>query len=210
MADYCQTACQEAPRCVGLQLGAYSVGHHILLRGYDSGFLRGKPTYQDLILGVFICSQTWRGWQEWKSSWKFPVALKLWGWVAGRFDIPKQAELFAAYIANGEECPEINVPDDARTLVGAWESRLVRFLTNQMKLSHEAAMDYPLALAWHDYCAWAEEEGRIKLLSEADKATIAYAKSDRFQELAREAAEAGRRELEEMKARAMSQKEGSN
>ena len=210
-ANYCKAARPEPPRCIGLQLRPYSLGHHITLRAYDSTFLNGQPpVYSDLVLGVFICSQPWRGWQEWKDSWKFPVFLKIWGWLNRRFHVEHESEKFAAYLSAGQECPEVNVPANARSLEAAWESRLRLFLIRELRLSHEEAMDYPLALAWQDYCAWGEEAGRITLLSDADRAGLDFVKSDRFTELARAAEEAGRAELAEMKARAEKQPTGAN
>lgn len=196
-ADYCKAARPEPPRCIGIQLRPYSFGHHVSLRAYDSTFLTGRiPVFSDLILGVFICSQTWAGWQEWKSSWKFPVFLKLWGWMAGKFDVPKEAERFAQYIKEGETCPELIIPDKARALTAAWEARLKLFLIRQLGISSEAVMDYPLALAWQEYCAYGEQEDHLTLLSESDKKSLEFIGSDRHKELVREAEEAAKKEDE--------------
>ncbi len=210
-ANYFKAASPEPPLCIGLRLRPYSLGHHLALRAYDSTLLSGQPPlYTDLILAVFICSQTWRGWQEWKESWKFPVFLKVWGCCQRRFHVEQEAQKFAAYIADGETCPEVNVPANARTLDAAWESRLKLFLIRELRLTHEEAMDYPLALAWQDYCAHGEETGRLTLLSEADKAGLDYLKSDRYAALVRASDEAGRAELDKMKAQAAKQPAKAN
>lgn len=210
MSDYCKAARPEPPRCIGLQLRPYSLGHHVSLRAYDSVLLNGGFLYSDFILAVFICSQSWQGWQEWKSSWKFPVFLKLWGCFAGRFDLKREGEVFAAYLAEGERSPEVNIPTESRALSGAWESRLKLFLIRELGLTHEQAMDYPLALAWQDYCAAGEEAGKISLISDADRKGLEFVHSDRYRDLAQEAQDAALRELEEMKAKAAQQKEKAN
>ncbi len=198
-AHYCKAERPEPPRCIGLKLRPYSLGHHVSLRAYDSTLLSGEPPlYTDLVLAVFICSQTWAGWQEWKQSWKFPVFLKIWGWRNRAFNVEAEAKVFMDYIAAGEACPEANVPANARSLEAAWESRLKMFLIRELRMSHEEAMDYPLALAWQDYTAFGEESGRLKLLSDADRASLAFIGSDRQRQLFKEAEEAAKKESAQM------------
>jgi hypothetical protein len=210
-AQFYRAARPEPPRIIGLQLRPYSLGHHITLHAYDSSFLfHDTPRFYDLILGVFICSQTWGGWNDWRSSWKLPVFLKLWGWCFRKFDVRVEAAKFTKYIADGCECPEVAIPADARTLSGAWESRLKLFLVRRLRLSAEEAMDYPLALAWQEYCAFGESEGTITLLSESDKASLDFAGSNRMKDMIREAEEAARKEVEVMKSKAAAQREGAN
>lgn len=204
-ADYCKAARAEPPTCIGLRLRPYSLGHDVTLRAYNSSVLSANPVYSDFILAVFICSRTWVEWSEWKDSWKLPIWLKLWGWCAGRFNIEKEWKKFEQYLAEGRQCPEVNVPDQSREMSGAWESRLKIFLIEKLRLSYEQAADYPLALAWQDYCAHGEESGRVSIMSDADKASVEFIGSDRQKALVREAEEAGRRELEEMKRRAAQQ-----
>lgn len=204
-ADYCKAARSEPPVCIGLRVRPYSLGHDITLRAYNSSVLSHNPIYSDFILAVFICSRTWGEWSGWKDSWKLPLWLKVWGRCAGRFDIPAEWKKFEAYLIEGRQCPEVNVPDQSREMSGAWESRLKMFIIQKLRFTYEQAMDYPLALAWQDYCADGEESGKVSIMSEADKASVEFIGSDRQRQLVKEAEEAGRRELEEMKRRATQQ-----
>ncbi len=195
-ANFFRAARPEPPRCIGLQLRPYSLGHHIALHAYDSSFTVGKPRFEDLVLGVFICSQTWAGWEAWRNSWKLPIVFKIWGWFAGKFDVRAEGERFTDYIAQASEVPEVAVPAKGRTLSAPWESRLTLFLIETLHLTHEQAMDFPLALAWQHYVAHGEREGNITLLSEADKSGLEFAQSDRFKDLLEQAKEDAKKEAE--------------
>lgn len=174
------------------------MGHHIALHAYDSSFTAGRPRFEDLVLGVFICSLTWKEWEAWKNSWKLPIVFKIWGWFSGKFDVRAEGERFTDYIGESSEVPEVAVPAKGRTLSAPWESRLTLFLIETLRLTHEQAMDFPLALAWQHYVAHGEREGHITLLSEADKQTLDFVHSDRMKEMLDEAKAAAKKEQEEL------------
>ena len=195
--NYFKAAHPNPPRCIGLQLRPYSLGHHVALRASDSSFLKGDgEVYRDLILGVFICSQTWAEWHAWRRSWKLPVFLKIWGWCYRKFDIKSEYERFVEYLKEGEAVPELSVPMKGRTLVSSWENRIKLFLVREMGLKVDEAMDYPLALAWEEYCAFGEREGFLTLTSDSDIESLEFASSDRCKEMLKEAQEAARKEQE--------------
>ena len=210
-AQFYKAARPEPPRVIGLQLRPYSLGHHLTLHAYDSSFVNGAGAlFSDMILGVLICSLTWKEWEVWKRSWKLAVFLKVWGWRMGKFDVKAEAEKFTAYLAEGSECPEVAVPSKGRALSAAWESRLKLFLVKELRLTVDEAMDYPLALAWQEYCAHGEQEGTLTLLSEGDKQSLEWLKSDEYKRMVAEAEAEGRKETAEMKAKAEAQKKGAN
>lgn len=210
-AQFYRAARPEPPRVIGLQLRPYSLGHHINLHAYDSAFVKGAGAlFIDMITSVFICSLTWKEWEDWKNSWKLKWALRFWGWRMGKFDVKAEAETFARYLAAGSECPEVTVPSKGRALTAAWESRLKLFLVKELRLTVDEAMDYPLALAWQDYCAHGEAQGTLTLLSEADKESLEWIKGDEYKRMVAEAEAEGRRETAAMKARAEAQKKGAN
>ncbi len=209
--NYYKAARPEPPRILGLQLRPYSLGHHIILRAYDSSFVTGGHLrFQDLVMGVFICSQSWTQWESWKCSWKLPVFLKIWGWISGKFNIKSAGECFLEYLTDGRRCPEVNTPAKANVLVAPWESRMKLFLVRELRLTVTEALDYPLALAWQEYCADGEAKGSLSLFSEADEQALEFAGSDRMKAMMDEAKENHRREVEEMKARAAAQTEETN
>ncbi len=195
-ANFFRAARPEPPRCIGLQLRPYSLGHHIALHAYDSSFTQGRPRFEDLVLGVFICSQTWAGWEAWRSSWKLPIMFKIWGWFAGKFDVRAEGERFSAYITQSSETPEVAIPAKGRALSAPWESRLTLFLIKHLRLTYEQAMDFPIALAWQHYTAHGELDGSITLLSDADKETLDFVHSDRMKAMLDEAKEAAKKEKE--------------
>ena len=210
-ANFYRAARPEPPRCIGLQLKPYSLGHHITLMSYDSSFARGmSPHFDDLILSVLVCSMSWSEWNEWRRSWKLPIFLKVWGWLMGKFDLRSAAKTFSEYISEGCACPEVAVPASGKSLCAAWESRLKLFLVKELRLTHEQAMDYPLSLAWHEYSAHGELEGTLTLLSDADIATQDFLGSEEMQRLVQEANESGKREVEEMKKKVYEQPTGAN
>lgn len=188
--SYFKAACQDPPKCIGLQLRPYSLGHHVSLHAANSSFLNGSGAlFTDLILGVFICSQSWAEWQAWRQSWKLPVFLRVWGWMYRKFDVKAEGERFAGYLRDGETIPELSVPGSGKTLVSPWENRIKLFLVRELRLSAAEAMDYPLALAWQEYCAHGEREGFLTLLSDAEKESLDFVHSDRCKEMLRKAKE---------------------
>lgn len=214
-AQYFKAARPEPPRIIGLQLRPYSLGHHVALHAYDSSFVKGSPDlFSDMILGVFICSQSWADWEAWRQSWKLPVFLKLWGKLAGKFDVKKEAERFTTYVHEGSFCPEAVTPTKGRELGAPWEARIQLFLLRELRLKFAGAMDFPLALAWQLYCAHHEAEGGMRLLTEAEIQQLDEQKTpdhrNRMAALMVEAEEAARREAEEMKAKAAAQNAGGN
>jgi len=209
-ADFLKAARPELPRIIGLQMRPYCLAHHIALCAFNSSFVVGIPRFDDLIVGVFICSQTWEEWEAWRNSWKLPVFLKLWGKFSGKFDVKRSAAVFMRYIEDGSSRPEVAVPSGGTTLAAPWECRLKLFLIRELRLTVSEAMNYPLALAWYEYCAAAETKGEITLITEADDAALNFSGSDRMRELVRESEAQARREVEEMKAKASVQKEEAN
>ncbi len=209
-ANFYKAARPDLPRCVGLQMRPYSLGHHITLRRFDISFLKGEPRYADLILGSFICSQTWNGWHEWLNSWKFKWLLRAWGWLQRKCNVRREAEIFAEYILQGSKAPEVAIPSKSDALCSPWEIRLKLFLMREFRLNAEQAMDYPLALAWQEYCASLESEGKITLLSESDEAALSAVGSDRISELVAKAKADHAAEVEEMKSRAAGQPQEEN
>ena len=62
-AKYYAAERPETPRCLGIKLAPYSLGHRVTLHAYGNSFVTGGEwTFPDLILGVLICSQTFKEW----------------------------------------------------------------------------------------------------------------------------------------------------
>lgn len=200
--NYFKAAHPSPPRCIGLQLRPYSLGHHVTLYASNSPFLTSpssvpiRDAFHSLVMGVFVCSQPWRELNDWLTSWKLPLFLKLWGFAYRKFDMRAESERFQEYIARGELKPELQSPDNGVPLVSRWESRLKMFMVRELRLTIDEAMDYPLSLAWEEYCAHGETAGTITLMSDAHRQSLDFINSDECREMMRKAEEEARAEMQ--------------
>lgn len=202
-AHYYAAEASETPRCIGLKLRPYSLGHRLTLLAAGNSFVIGEEwSFQDLILGVLVCSQTRAEWEKTKGNPFLGLFLKFWGWKAGKFNIAEEGKKFARYILDGSYHPEVNLPaSGGKELVSPWEVRLKMFLMRELHLTEAQAMDRPLSLAWLEFCAHGEVNGSIELFSEADRQSVDFIKSDEFKAMVAEEEAKARAEHEARKAR---------
>lgn len=205
-ARHFRAAVPHLPICLGMQLRPYSLGHHTLLCASASPFITNgsddmRSMHVGLVSGAFICSRGWRETHEWFGSWKLGFWFRLWGFFMRRADIAAEAEVFKNYVAEGERRPDISSPANGKMLVARWESRIKLFLIKELRLTVEEAMDYPLAMAWQEYCAHNEQEDRMTLVSDGQMDAVSFFQSEDGRRMAREAEEAARKEADAMRKR---------
>lgn len=149
-------------RCIGVGLQPFTFGHWLLLRATGSRFSTGEfPLYEDLIAGAFICAHTWEENQALlRSPLRRWLRLKVWGWLAGRFDVVKELVTLAAHVRDGAELPEQAKArgGGVRYLISEWDTRLFAHLLS-LGYSESAALNMPLMKANKLFVAYLEESG---------------------------------------------------
>lgn len=173
-----RAAVPKPPRCLGLRLKPYSLGHDLLLSALGNGFLEGSPNFNDLFIGVFICAQDWREWERWEDSRWLSLTLRIWRLFIRAKEIPSAFATFDAYLRSGRDCPDINIPisksSQAGTFGTPWQQRLKIFLVSKLGLTEEEAMSRPLALSNWDWSCYGEMDGTLELFSEKDEALFEF------------------------------------
>ena len=166
----------EPPRCLGLRLRPYSLGHDIILTALDNALLQGKRDINDLLIAVFICAQPHEAWSKWCGSFWLPVFLRVWGLFLRRCNWIESFAIFEDYLQQGRSCPEVNVPvrDQRNSPATPWQQRLKLFLVMKMGLTEADALARPLALSHEDWCAAGEMEGVLNLLNDHDRAFLDF------------------------------------
>jgi hypothetical protein len=156
----------EAPKIIGAELKPLSLGHLVALDFFGNGFVSGEvPTYPDLISGVFICSNSWAENRRYlRQQWRAKAILWAWGKLARRFSIPQAVKEFASYIESGNAFPEIKPAKGAKRAHSPWTARVYHFLRSS-GFSEAEAMNMPMVAVNVMYCAAAESEERMELLS---------------------------------------------
>jgi hypothetical protein len=167
---------------LGQKLNPFSIWHLSLLLRLGNGFVTvgEKIGFGDLIQGVFFCCQDHqeglaalsdpelgKKLEEWGDS----IGPEMWGVKKGKivFKIEEKAQEFADYLREGSGRPEL-MPGEAEgesRIPGAPLVQLLKiFLIKEMGFGLEEALNYPFALACHDYFAWNEERGAAKIANE--------------------------------------------
>lgn len=184
-ADFA-TLLVEPPRvrCLGVVLQPFALGHLLTLRAIGSRFVIGEfPLFEDLIAGAFICAHTWEENQMLlRSKWRRNARLKMWGWLAGRFDVPANLVALDSHIRSGQELAETVKSRGASTryLVSEWEARLFAYLRS-IGYSDSEILNMPLLRAHALFVAYLEENNLMEF-----KSRRAIAVEDRMTQLVEE------------------------
>jgi len=183
----------EVPRqftILGQRLLPFSLWHMELLLRLGNGFVTTgeKITEGDLLQGVFFCCQSW---EEGASALADPaLGEKLTGWgetVAGQMarenpkrfleegvDLKEKGELFVEYLREGCAWPELLPPEGDSREPGAPLLELLKlFLVRDLRLSISQAMNYPIALACHDFFAFHEQRGAARIANADEHEALA-------------------------------------
>lgn len=154
----------------------FSIGHRLILTQIDSAFVAGRvPLYEDLIASVFVCAWSWEENQRLAASprrrW---LHFKLWGLLAGRFDIPGAMLAFLNYIRTGDVFPETNSPDSdstTRELGSDQLARLYLFLRSS-GFDDSSTWNMPINAANAMHAAKLEEDGKLSLIGPSRRALL--------------------------------------
>lgn len=178
-AAFLRAALPEPVIILHQELRPYSIGHELLLKRHDNGFVcKGIPAQiEDLFLGACICHQDYDSAQAWIRSEKFNRDIHDLVKLCGQFDPQPVMAAFAKYIREGSafcDYEPIKSRRDHRAPVsrpGApWEAIVLTFLTGTLGWSRTEALNAPYGLAQWLYCTHLERTGKIQIDSDGSQA----------------------------------------
>ena len=169
--------------CLGLELKPYSGGHDVLLEAFGSPFINESlPSFDDLVIGVLICSQHYQeAARTLKSRWLTKL-VKYWGWRARKLNPVTETLRFKSYVSEGRKFPDdvcYKVDMDGRELSSPSNQRMKILLMREIGMTEHEFLSRPLALSVSDWCTIQELDGVMGSMSVNDKAMFAEAKRRR-------------------------------
>ena len=180
---YARAAVPRPYRVLGLTLRPYCLGHALLLELLNSPFTRDdqQPGFNDLVLAVLICANTYETASELIRSTSMPLGVRLWRWQvrcrlsqAGMLD---RIRLVAEYIKEGSKAPRVWANPELRH--GSSAPRLAILKLNlliHLRKGESEAFNTPLGLALWESAAFWESQGALELLTQTDDGLLAAAK----------------------------------
>ena len=183
IAAFQQAALPEPFKVLGKNLKPYTLGHDILLGVFESGFCRDiktPPTYEDLIISTWVCSHlTYGSVCEQLHGRAIRAKLKLWGWRCGNFDLAEAYIHFSNYVNAHTQEPDYWVEQAGGRNSAPSGMPFSQFLKVTMMrefgMKEHEALDTPYAQANANYLTILESNGRIRFMSEEDKAAVVAA-----------------------------------
>jgi hypothetical protein len=170
----------EPVRLLGQWLRPYSVGHEILLQRHENVFRSGAAADDltiriHLFMGVFLCCQTWA--ENMAATQDDSIHKKILKWQkrCGKFSLIEKSEVFAKYISAGWPLMFASSPVKQKhsrptpTPGAPLLAMLQLFQLRRLGLSVNDAMDMPISNAWNLFLTHAEQEGAVRIYSQADK-----------------------------------------
>jgi hypothetical protein len=177
-----QAALPEPFKVLGKNLHPYTLGHDILLGLFESGFAVGAatpPTFEDLLISTWICS--YRYYADVFDALCSPLTrlkLKAWGIRCGLFDIGEAFAHFQKYISANTVEPDywVENPRGGGRPSGIPFSQFLKVtMRREFGMSEQEALDTPYCQASFNYLTLLESNGKIRLMSDVDKAAITAA-----------------------------------
>ena len=167
---YSQAAIPDPYVILGLKLRPLSLGHYLLMSRFDVAFVASEErnaTFDDLILGVLICSMGYDDFLRFMESKNFRREIAAWGRKIGLFDPVEKIVLFNQYIREGSKAPLYWIEKEGRNNSGAhWTHALKTTLVSKCGYTNSEALNAPLSQALSDYFQYAESEGFVRLMTE--------------------------------------------
>lgn len=174
-------AIPEPYRIFGLRLLPLSLGRYRILNRFDCSFVsegESKATFEDLILGVLVCSMTVADFMELLDDRdKFAAELKRWGQHIRKeiradphFNLFAKFGLFRKYIQDANQVPKFwNEHEMQSESTAHWSHAVEIALRSQVGYTSEEIDEAPLAKALADYFQWAQGEGLIRIMTDEEE-----------------------------------------
>jgi hypothetical protein len=168
---------------LGLKLKPLSLGHYILLRRLGCGFVSEESTgisFEDVIVGVLVCSMSYSDFVEFAGSDTFREELTNWSKKVEEmikadptFNIFECVGSYKSYMERGSEMPKFWDMDEANSRKSGSHWSIVLWQT-LMKLgfTNEEVMNMPLSLSFDHFFRYAEQEGAVELMDPATEDMI--------------------------------------
>lgn len=188
MREFLQAQVPEPVQVLGVRLRPLSLGHIILLHRFECAFLTGgTPGFDDLVLGILICSQTFDDFVELADSSEFTATIKRLRrkWFSGLFgffwrvpDVATRTRIFVDYLKDGMTGPEYwSDPKHISTSnAPGWASVKVS-LIRRFGMTESEALNRPYRLSLFDLAVAAEQDGMIRIY-DAQKHSAAKSAAD--------------------------------
>ncbi len=172
------------PVIIGVRMKPYALCHSLILAQIDSAFTSNRfPIFEDLIAAAFVCAHSWEENNRLlRSHFRRWIRLKLWGAMAGKFNIAAATVSMLQYVSTGDVYPDTEPPKDTesmRELSAPHSARLYLFL-RASGFSESEAWNMPLNAANWLHAAKAEEEGKITLMSSKRRKFLEIARQERL------------------------------
>ena len=152
------------PSVLGLRLRPFSPWHGLLLEAAGSPFIcgGGRTDADDLILGVWICTKSYR--DGFRAATDVAAARK-WGAKIKRFNLAAELSAFNYYLDDSFTAPEYWKSGDGSGVKAPYFWHLAYFAMYRLHLAEAEAWDYPIAkISCYQACA-AELSGNSSLIS---------------------------------------------
>ncbi len=199
-AAYLKAAHPEPFTVLGKKLKPFCIGHEILLQRFGNRFSiennnsKNPPCVEDLLTGVFVCAQPYRK-DASLDEFSIPFRARILSKFFGLNYLGRAFVLFSSYIASHSDIPDFYSKSDeaTETETGTPTIQAVKVsLMANLGLSEDDALNMPLSLAFWNHLSWAESQGGIQIIDEAErkrqeqKATEAKAMEAWVEKLAQE------------------------
>ncbi len=171
-AAYLRAAVPDPFRILATDLLPFSLGHEIALQRFKNKFSIEKneaPGMDDLLTGVFICSQPYSP-KISINNFKVPFRVRILAKLLGHQYILKAFEEFGRYIKAHTETPDFYSKDDeAREPCGAPTVQAVKVsLMANLGMSESEALNMPFNLAFWNHLTHLEAHGAIQIIDDAE------------------------------------------
>jgi hypothetical protein len=176
-AAFSRAAVPEPYRILGKQLLPFLLGHEILFQRFGVAYsveAPSEPSFPDLIMGVLICSRKPEQMLKSMRRRSFPIKMRIWGKICGRFDMFEKFELFKNYMNEGREIPQLwpKAGEEVRVSKTSFAETLYSMLRVKNGLSHNEAMNTELWPLLRGIVANAEINGKADIKGAGDDEVI--------------------------------------
>ncbi|HEV2350801.1 MAG TPA: hypothetical protein VG028_13250 [Terriglobia bacterium] len=189
IAAIAKAAIPEPYRIFGLQLLPFSLGRYRRMQRFGCAFVaeeESTATFQDLVLGLAVCSQRCQEFDEWLQSKSCAKDLARWGRRIRReiaaeehFNLYGKYELFKRYLDEASDMPKYWDESETQPISGAhWSHSVEVALRGELGYTAEEINENPLQKSLADYFKWAESQGLVRLMTPEE---IAYVESGQAQ-----------------------------
>lgn len=178
-AAYAKAAIPEPFQILGLRLKPFCIGHYLHMSRFNVAFVSDEDepaTFNDLVLGVLICSKTYEEFLEFLNQPDTEEQITKWGQECQLFDMAEKVALFSKYIADGSVMPKFWEEESGRPSGAHWTQSVKLILTSELGYTNSEAINLPLPQAFLDFFKFCEGKGTVRLLTEAEIEMIEAAK----------------------------------